>query len=117
MCSAASGCGAWSASGRRRIATPPASAGCADGGQEACGQSRFLARELCRWPCRPTLPSIADTGSPPATQADIQMLMQEIGKLYDATERWKDEILEATEGWKEEILEANRRWKEEIIHE
>lgn len=29
----------------------------------------------------------------PATKADIQMLMDSIGKLYDANERWKDEVM------------------------
>lgn len=28
----------------------------------------------------------------PATKEDIQLLMQEIGKLYDANARWKGEI-------------------------
>ena len=30
--------------------------------------------------------------------------MEEIGKLYDANERWKNEILTANARWKEEIL-------------
>lgn len=28
----------------------------------------------------------------PATKADIHMMMGEIGKLYDANERWKEEV-------------------------
>lgn len=30
----------------------------------------------------------------PATKADIQMLMEQIGMLYDANQRWKSEIME-----------------------
>lgn len=30
----------------------------------------------------------------PATKTDIQMLMDEIGKLYIANERWKDDVLD-----------------------
>jgi hypothetical protein len=33
-----------------------------------------------------------DDDKAPATKADIQLLMAEIGKLYDANERWKDEL-------------------------
>lgn len=29
----------------------------------------------------------------PATKQDITLLMREIGRLYDANERWKQEIL------------------------
>lgn len=43
-----------------------------------------------------------------ATKADIHALMEHIDgsikDLYDANERWKDEILKANERWKEEIL-------------
>lgn len=41
-----------------------------------------------------------------ATKQDISMLMEQMGTLYDANERWKDEI-----------LDANEKWKDEIIHE
>lgn len=37
-----------------------------------------------------------------ATKEGIVMIMGEIGKLYDASERWKNEILEANKEWKEE---------------
>lgn len=39
----------------------------------------------------------------PATKQDVRLLMDEIGKLYRANERWKDEILDADEKWKEEL--------------
>ena len=42
--------------------------------------------------------------STPATKADIQALMDSIGRLYDATERWKDDIVNSNERWKEEIV-------------
>jgi hypothetical protein len=34
----------------------------------------------------------------PATKQDIQMVMTAIGKLYDANERWKDEIIGEVDG-------------------
>ncbi len=48
-------------------------------------------------------PGMTKRPSPPATKDDIQMLMGEIGKLYDANERWKDEILGTNQQRKEEI--------------
>ena len=42
---------------------------------------------------------------PPATKSDIKLLMESIGKLYDANERWKDEIMDADRVWKDEIKE------------
>ena len=51
------------------------------------------------------------TGDAPATKADIRMLMGEIGKLHDATERWKDEIKHhfdlAVENIRVELVGAN----------
>ena len=42
------------------------------------------------YPCGMVKPDpLADA---PATKADIRMLMVEIGKLYDANQRWKDEL-------------------------
>lgn len=38
---------------------------------------------------------MANADNPVATKKDIEMLMGEIGKLYDANERWKDDILVA----------------------
>jgi hypothetical protein len=35
----------------------------------------------------------------PATKSDIKLLMDELGKLYDATERWKDELADKTQRW------------------
>ncbi len=39
----------------------------------------------------------------PATKEDIQMLMNEIGRLYDANAGWQNEMLEKQQGWKDEI--------------
>jgi hypothetical protein len=36
--------------------------------------------------------SMSKASQAPATKADITMLMGEIGKLYDANERWKEEL-------------------------
>lgn len=41
----------------------------------------------------------------PATKSDVKLLMEEIGKLYDATERWKDELADKTQRW--QLLSAN----------
>lgn len=57
---------------------------------------------------------MSPTDDAPATKKDITMLMTEIGKLYEANERWKDEILESSEQWKNEIIMANEKWKDEI---
>lgn len=47
-------------------------------------------------------------GSAVATKADITMIMNEIGKLYDATERWKrdlrDEMFGIMDNWKTSML-------------
>ena len=32
-----------------------------------------------------------------ATKQDVQLLMQEIGKLYDANQRWKQEVMQNTD--------------------
>jgi predicted phage gp36 major capsid-like protein len=45
----------------------------------------------------------------PATKADIKGLMDSIGKLYDASAGWKDDILQASERWKDEILDEMKR--------
>jgi len=39
----------------------------------------------------------------PATKLDIKMLMDEIGRLYDANLKWKEEIIEKMKKWKFEI--------------
>jgi hypothetical protein len=36
---------------------------------------------------------MANPSSSPATKDDVRLPMQEIGKLYDANERWKDELI------------------------
>jgi hypothetical protein len=50
--------------------------------------------------------------SPPATKADIKLLMSSIGRLYDANERWKDEVKQhfdvAVETIRHELVSANR---------
>ncbi len=50
--------------------------------------------------------------SPPASKEDITMLMGEIGKLYDANKRWKDEIMQhfdvVAENIRHDALGANR---------
>jgi predicted nucleic acid-binding Zn-ribbon protein len=55
--------------------------------------------------------------SAPATKNDIAMLMDEIGKLYDANEKWKDEILEANEKWKDELKKHFDVIAENIHHD
>jgi len=45
-----------------------------------------------------------DDASAPATKQDIALLMEEMRKLYQANERWKDEILEANERWERELM-------------
>lgn len=52
----------------------------------------------------------------PATKADINALMDSIGKLYDANEAWKDEILAANKGWKDEIIRHFDVVVEDIRH-
>ncbi len=50
--------------------------------------------------------------SAPATKADIRMLMDEIGRLYDANQRWKDDILAhfdlTIENIRHDLTSANR---------
>lgn len=52
---------------------------------------------------------MAKADNPVATKKDIEMLMGEIGKLYDANERWKDDILVGVDG---KILASEKRTKE-----
>lgn len=42
------------------------------------------------------------------------MLMQEIGKLYDANERWKDDFRDDVERWQDGLRGAMERWKKEV---
>lgn len=53
----------------------------------------------------------------PATKQDILMLMDELGKLYQANERWKNEILDADEKWKEELKQHFDVIAENIRHD
>lgn len=55
--------------------------------------------------------------SAPATKADIAGLMDSIGKLYDATESWKDEILGAQARWKDDIIQQFKVSVELIRHD
>ncbi len=50
----------------------------------------------------------------PATKQDIRLLMDEIGKLYAANERWKDELADRTESWTVEMSERMEAWKGEV---
>ncbi|MDD5624026.1 MAG: hypothetical protein PHI23_04955 [Candidatus Peribacteraceae bacterium] len=45
----------------------------------------------------------------PATKQDIAMLMESIGNFYDASERWKEEMLKQMSQWKEEVKEDTKR--------
>lgn len=53
------------------------------------------------------LRSMAKESAAPATKDDIKLLMDEIAKFYQASERWKNELTENVEAkmeaWKEEI--------------
>lgn len=42
--------------------------------------------------------------------------MDSIGNLYDATERWKNEMLDQMFNWKEEMLDHMSKWKTETHH-
>lgn len=39
-------------------------------------------------------PAMPDDGQAPATKEDVRLLMESIGRLYDANERWKEEVKE-----------------------
>jgi hypothetical protein len=47
--------------------------------------------------------------SPPATKADIAMLMDSLAKMYDANERWKQETIRETSDKFEITVDAIRR--------
>lgn len=46
------------------------------------------------------------TTSAPATKQDVRLIMEELGKLYDANEGWKTEIVGKMETWKKEVIEG-----------
>jgi len=56
---------------------------------------------------------MVDNSQSPATKQDIFLVMQEIGKLYDANERWKNEIIDAAGEWKDDMLHKMDTWKNE----
>lgn len=47
--------------------------------------------------------------SPPATKFDIELLMNSVGRLYDANERWKQEIIQETNDKFDFTVETLRR--------
>lgn len=51
---------------------------------------------------------MADDQTAPATKADISMIMDELGRMYDAQERWKNEL-------REEFHTDQERWKDEVM--
>ena len=40
---------------------------------------------------------MSDNSQIAATKQDVSLLMEEIGKLYEANQRWKEEIIETIE--------------------
>ena len=53
----------------------------------------------------------------PATKLDIRMLMEEIGKLYDANKYWKDEMIEHMRNWKDDTKLYFDSAVENILHD
>ena len=51
----------------------------------------------------------------PATKLDIKILMDSMGKLYRANEKWKNDLLSHMEQWKNDILSTNEKWKNELL--
>ncbi len=45
------------------------------------------------------------------------MLMDQMGKMYDANEHWKDEILDQMQSWKDEIIHEFHVVSEHNQHE
>ena len=101
----------------------------ADSADHVCGTlSTWTACPILLLPL-PSFSMTKDSNSP-ATKADIQELCSEmkatktdivelrdqVAKLADSTEKWKDEMLTSSERWKDEILTANERWKDELVH-
>lgn len=58
-----------------------------------------------------------DANTPPATKADIEALMESIGKLYESNERWMKQLLEANEKFRDELLESMGRFKTDTVDE
>jgi hypothetical protein len=55
--------------------------------------------------------------NPPATKADIEALMDSIGKLYESNDRWMKQLLTVNEHFQTQILESIRRNKMEAVEE
>ena len=51
----------------------------------------------------------------PATKADILELKEDIRKLYEATEKWKVEMLDSQTEWNDEVHESQKEWHDEIL--
>lgn len=64
----------------------------------------------------PCLPMSKET-NPPATKADIEAMMDSIGKLYDSNERWMNQLLTDNKRSEDEILKSVRRNKIEAVEE
>jgi hypothetical protein len=60
---------------------------------------------------------MADDQTAPATKEDIQMLLEQFGKMYDVQERWKNELHKDMEIWKEELKDHFDLAVEQIRHE
>ncbi|TSC58490.1 MAG: hypothetical protein Greene041619_500 [Candidatus Peregrinibacteria bacterium Greene0416_19] len=52
-----------------------------------------------------------------ATKQDFAYLMEQLGGLYLANERWKDEMMETMEKWKKEIIHEFKVFAEDMMHD
>ncbi len=89
-------------------------------GLAAFRQLRFLSCSVFGFGaviCYAESPMSSDNSQAAATKQDIKMIMDQIGKLYDANERWKDEILEQQKEWKEEIVHEFKVVAEDFRHD
>jgi hypothetical protein len=50
-----------------------------------------------------------EANTSPATKADIEALMDSIGKLYDTNERWMKQLLEVNERCRDELSADHKR--------
>ena len=55
-----------------------------------------------------------DANKTPATKADMEALMDSIGKLYDSNERWMKQLLEANERNRDELIADHKRFGAEM---
>ncbi len=53
----------------------------------------------------------------PATKKDVKMLMGHIGRLYDANERWKNEIIHTVDGKIEDSEERTKRYFDVVVED